>query len=485
MTDDIYVYDNAIREIDRIEFDIFGNDEIKRSSVLGKDSIGIDVPDLYDNLEPKKGGLIDARLGTTNNNIDCATCGLNTMYCVGHFGHIALAESVFHLGFMPIVKKILSCLCFRDSTLLVNKTEDEISEILKHKFGKARLTEIKNLSKNITHCKHCGTPVSKIKIDTKKSTNTIVMYAETFVPESGDGEKVGKKKLRRILTPDICRDILSHISDTTCKILGMNPERSRPEMLIYDIFPYPPVHIRPSVKKDASSAPMEDDLTHKLADIVKCNNRIIKHKETLNDVNEKYSQDHLCLLQYHLVTYYDNETNPLPKSEQKGKVVNALSSRLKGKTGRIRGNLEGKRGDHSGRCVITPNPFIKINELNIPLNVAMNLTKTITVTKENIEKLQIYVNNGKYKYPGANFYSKASFKGEKQNKFHLGYKKNVSLNVGDVVERHLLDGDYVLFNRQPTLHKQSMMAHKIRVMMNPEQRTFKMNPCITTPYGAD
>jgi len=175
MDTEMYNYDNdAIRPIDKIEFGILGNDEIKNMSALGRDNAGIEIPELYDGLEPKRGGLNDPRLGTTDNSIDCATCGYNSTYCVGHFGHIDLAQAVFHIGFLPYVKKILGCICIRCSKLLIHKNERFIEEIIKTKTGKNRLNEIRRLVKNVTYCQKsnygCGTPVPKIKLDKKKST---------------------------------------------------------------------------------------------------------------------------------------------------------------------------------------------------------------------------------------------------------------------------------------------------------------------------
>ena len=485
----VYIYDDKIRELDRIDFDIYGNREVRNSSVFGKDSQGIDIPDLYDNMEPKKGGLIDARLGTTNNSLDCATCGMDTTNCVGHFGHIVLTDCVYHVGFLPSLKKILNCVCLGCSKLLVNNTIPEIATILNHRSGKTRLNDIRTAVKNATNCAHCGKPVAKIKIDAKKSSQTIQLFAETITPEADDDNVVSKQKKKFLLTPDLCHAILSNISDEDCVILGMDPKRSRPEDLLYTIFPVPPVHIRPSVRADpTTSVAMEDDLTHKIADIVKCNKRIIKYKESSNEANLKYRQDHMCLLQYHVATYYDNETLTLPRSEQKGKSITALSTRLKGKTGRIRGFLEGKRGDFSARTVITPDPYLDVNELAIPLDIAMNLTKPITVSKANIHELQTYVDNGRYIYPGANFYYPTNL-AEINNisrQIDLRFKHSrILLKVGDLVERHLINGDYVMFNRQPTLHKQSMMGHKIKVLLNPELQSFRMNPIVCTPYNAD
>jgi DNA-directed RNA polymerase II subunit RPB1 len=115
MDTEIYTFDEKIRPIDRIEFNILGNEEIQKMSALGPDSVGIDIPDLYENMEPKRGGLIDTRMGVTDNHLDCKTCGLNTLYCIGHPAHILLADPVFHIGYIQHIKKILSCICLKCS----------------------------------------------------------------------------------------------------------------------------------------------------------------------------------------------------------------------------------------------------------------------------------------------------------------------------------------------------------------------------------
>jgi len=342
---DEYVYDDSYNQIKSIDFDILGNTEIKRMSALGNGP-GTSTTELYEaNGEPKKDGLVDPRLGTCSIDVLCASCSLNTTYCVGHFGHIDLAEIVFHIGYLPFVHKVLSCICPRCSRLLVYKNEDEMKELLKLRTGKERMSYIRGISKNITYCQNpnfgCGAQIPKIKVDIKKASAAINIIAETELDNKDDNE--GKKKLRQILTPDIVYDILKNISDDDCRILGMDPERSRPEDMVHKIFPVPPVQMRPSARGDyMGGASMEDDLTHKLADIVKANLRIIKNKENQTEMNSKYNPDHAHLLQFHVGTYNENDSMSLPKSEQKGKPVKSLASRLKGKTGRVRGNLMGK-----------------------------------------------------------------------------------------------------------------------------------------------
>lgn len=349
MDTNTYSYDEDTKPIHRIDFTVLGNEEIRKISALGKDSMGIEIPDLYDNLEPKRGGLIDTRLGPSDNHLDCATCGLNTSSCGGHFGHITLAEYVYHMGYLNFVKKILSCICLKCSKLLVYKNETEILDVLKHKSGRTRFNEIRNLAKNVTYCQKpgsgCGTPVSKIKIDIKKSTCAVNIISETNITtaQGEEGEVTDtRKKVRQVITPEDCFNLLSNISDTDCMIMGFDPEKSRPEMMIHKVFIVPPVQVRPSIKAEfLASSTSEDDLTHKLADIIKANIRTRRYKDSNNESSAKYAQDHTHLLQYHVATYYDNDSCSIPRAEQRGKPTKSLTSRLKSKEGRIRSNLMG------------------------------------------------------------------------------------------------------------------------------------------------
>jgi DNA-directed RNA polymerase II subunit RPB1 len=492
MPTDTYENNDEIGEIDSITFSIFGNTDIKKYSAIVDNKNGISIPDLYDNMEPKRGGLIDSRLGTTDNHISCGTCGFNSMICPGHFGHIELNEYVFHLGFLPYVKKILSLICLKCYNLLLDKKKyiNDLERILKIKNKKNRLIEMKSLSKSISQCHHCGVPVSKIRVDIKKTSGQINVFSESITTSNNsESGEVEKKKIKLHLTPEHCFEILKGISDEDCIIMGLNPKESRPESMIIKTFAVPPVTVRPSTKADfLASSSMEDDLTHKLADIIKCNSRIKKYKESPSNNNAKYAPDHLHLLQYHIASFHDNESLNLPRAEQKGKPIKSLSSRLKGKEGRLRGNLMGKRVNFSARTVITPDPTLDINQLGVPLKIAKNLTFPEIVTPNNIKYLTKLVENGRDKYPGANFiFSKNSSSGSSIFPRDLRWTKgrNIQLKYGDIVERHLQTGDFVLLNRQPTLHKLSMMGHSIKVIDNDQLSTFRLNVAVTVPYNAD
>jgi DNA-directed RNA polymerase beta' subunit len=147
-----------------------------------------------------------------------------------------------------------------------------------------------------------------------------------------------------------------------------------------------------------------------------------------------------------------------------------------------------KRVDFSARSVITSDPYIDIDQVGVPKKIAMELTIPEEVTPHNIKYLTALVKNGRDAYPGANFVLRVNYRDGKPEiqKIDLKYrKKAIKLNYGDIVERHTIDDDYVLFNRQPTLHKPSMMGHKVQVINNDELNTFRMNVSACKPYNAD
>lgn len=488
---------SSVVNVESVQFTLLGNDDIKKISVL--DNNGVIYPDTYDNSEPKIGGIIDPRLGVTDQFMLCGYCKRNYLECPGHFGHIKLTEPVFHFGFIHYVKNVLSCICFKTCKLLISK--EEISKrIINNKNPKHRFNEIKAMCSNVKYSPYSGIPVPNLKVETKKSIGTIQIVAEYTLNQtdtfdigpniSVDNISETKKKVTQILTAADCYYILRNISEEDCEILGI----PRPDNMIIQNFPVPPIAIRPSLRGDFTSMGYsEHGTTHKLSDITKFNNKLKKEKEkslSTND-NSKYLKDYQDCLQYHVATFFDNESTQLPRAELKsgGNAAKSITSRFKGgKFGRIRGNLQGKRVDFSARTVITSDPNNNIDELGVPLKIAMIVTYPEIVTDANIDYLRLLIKNGRSKYPGANFIENTSIIGPngKTVKIDLGYKnEGIVLQKGWIVHRHLQDNDVVLFNRQPSLHKMSMMAHYVKVIQNPDLITFRLNVTSTTPYNAD
>ena len=490
-------YTEDVNSIDRIDFSILTNNDVKKYSAVSKDPFGINIADSYDNYEPKKGGLVDLRLGTCDLYLNCTTCGLNSIECPGHFGHTELAEPVYHFGYMNHLKTILQCICLKCTNILIDKDKDVIKK-LNNKKEKHRLKEIRELTKNVNYCYHCGSPVPSVTKEVKENSASVRILLEKEVGAVIVDEKTGesnesKKKIKEYLSPRSCYNILRNVSNEDCYLMGFNPNVSRPEDFVCIRFPIPPVNIRPTAKIDfMASSTMEDSLTLKIADIISNNVRIRNQidKEMLGSDLTSYNADIHTLLQYHCATYFDNESISLPKSEFKasGKPTKSISERIKGKPGRVRANLMGKRVDFGARSVITSDPYIGIDEVGVPKRVALDLTIPEEVTPNNIKHLTKLVKNGRDKYPGANYVHRVNYIDGKpiNQRIDLKYrKKDIKLVYGDVVDRHIIDGDYVLFNRQPTLHKPSMMGHRIHVLDRDDADTFRMNVSVTKPYNAD
>ncbi len=453
------------KAIKGVKFGILSPDEIRKMSVTA-----IITPDVYDeDGTPIEGSVMDPRLGVIEPAQKCPTCGNTLGNCPGHFGHIELVRPVIHVGFVKHIYDFLRATCKRCGRLKISQEEiDKYSRIynaIRRRWPSAarRLTEyIKKTAIKSQECPHCGEKQYKIKLE--KPYN---FYEE---------RKEGVIKL----SPSDIRERLEKVPDADVEIMGYDPKTSRPEWMILTVLPVPPITIRPSIMIE-SGIRAEDDLTHKLVDIVRINERL---KESIDaGAPQLIIEDLWDLLQYHVSTYFDNEIPGLPPSKHRsGRPLRTLAQRLKGKEGRFRGNLSGKRVDFSSRTVISPDPNISIDEVGVPELVAKTLTVPERVTPWNIEKLRQIIINGPDKWPGANYVIRPD--GRRIDLRYVKDRKELSstLSVGYIVERHLIDGDIVLFNRQPSLHRISMMAHRVKVLKG---LTFRLNLLVCPPYNAD
>lgn len=302
----------------------------------------------------------------------------------------------------------------------------------------------------------------------------------TWKAQKGDEENEGQQPEKKPITPQMALNIFRHISIEEIKKMGLSNDYARPEWMIITVLPVPPPPVRPSISVDGGNGMRgEDDLTYKLGDIIRANGNV-RRCETEGSpahVVTEFEQ----LLQFHVATYMDNDIAGQPQALQKsGRPVKSIRARLKGKEGRLRGNLMGKRVDFSARTVITGDPNLSLDEVGVPRSIARTLTYPETVTPYNIQKLHQLVKNGPNEHPGAKYVIRDS--GERIDLRHHKRAGEISLQYGWKVERHIVDGDYIIFNRQPSLHKESMMGHRVRVM---PYSTFRLNLSVTSPYNAD
>ncbi len=447
-----------LKKISQINFGLMSPDNIRKMSVTR-----IVTPDTYDeDGYPIEAGLMDPRLGVIDPGLKCRTCGSKVGECPGHFGHIDLARPVVHVGFADTIHKILRSTCRTCGRILLSENQiieykEKIESMLKNEENITPIVkEVYELAKK-EECPHCGEKQQDIKIDKP------VSIVENDYK----------------LTSSEVRERLEKILDEESLILGVNPKVARPEWMVLTVLPVPPVTVRPSITLETGER-SEDDLTHKLVDILRINQRLKENMEA--GAPQLIVEDLWELLQYHVTTYFDNEASGVPPARHRsGRPLKTLTQRLKGKEGRFRSNLSGKRVNFSARTVISPDPNISINEVGVPEIIAKEVTVPVYVTKWNIEEMKKYIQNGPDVHPGANYVIRPD---DRKIRIYEETKDAIieKLEPGYIVERHLKDGDTVLFNRQPSLHRMSIMAHEVKVL---PYKTFRLNLCVCPPYNAD
>ncbi|XP_055932368.1 DNA-directed RNA polymerase III subunit RPC1-like [Argiope bruennichi] len=453
------------------------------------------------NHEAASHGVLDPKMGTSRKNQKCTTCGKQVQDCIGHFGYIDLNLPVFHVGYFRSIITILQTICKTCARVLLNPTErKKYSEILKR--PNINYLQKKQLRKQIVElcvkksiCPFCNSTNGQVKKagclkivhdkfkKDRKGDIDQMEYLNDFheaISSNKELEQCKNKVTQIILDPLVVLNLFRRIVEQDIPFLLMNPAVGKPEHLILTKLPVPPLCIRPSVISELKSGTNEDDMTTKLTGIIQLNQEIQRHAA---NAPLKYYMRIWENIQTHVALYINSDLSGVNMENQKVKPTGrGIVQRLKGKHGRFRGNLSGKRVEFTGRTVISPDPNIPIDQVGIPVHVAKILTYPEMVTPHNMKKLKRLIMNGGYKHPGANFHI------DRQNgmKSDLNYanRRRIAdtLKIGDIVERHLLDGDIVLFNRQPSLHKLSIMAHKARVVPT---RTFRFNECVCTPYNAD
>ncbi len=417
-----------MKVVESIDFSVYSPENIRKLS-----AVRITVPDTYDeDGYPIQGGLADQHLGVIDPGLKCKSCGGRMKSCSGHFGHIELVRPVVHVGFAKMVYQLLKATCNRCGKLLL-----EIDSL-----DKAR---------KVAECPHCNEKQKVIKF-----IRPISYYEE-----------------ERKLLPSEIRERLERIPDEDLQSLNV---AFRPEWIILTVLSVPPVSVRPSITLETGER-SEDDLTHKLVDIIRINQRLAENIDA--GAPQLIIEDLWELLQYHVVTYFDNETAGIPPARHRsGRQLKTLFQRLKGKEGRFRYNLSGKRVNFSARTVISPDPTLGINELGIPESIASELTLPLTVNEWNLDYVKDLIANNTEKI---NYVIRPDGRRKRVSKANIEEVLG-EIAVGYTLERQLMDGDTVIFNRQPSLHRISMMCHSAKILPG---KTFRFNVADCRPYNAD
>ncbi len=430
--------------IDNVKFSIISPERIRKISVAK-----LIVPDTYnEDGYPIDGGLVDQRLGVVDPGLKCKTCGGRAKTCQGHFGHIELVRPVIHSEFAKLIFNLLQSTC--DNCYRILMSEKSIGNVTES--GKPqKMSRLRTVRK----CPYCGSKQRKLKLE-----RPTFFYL--------DGER---------LKPDSIKDWLSRISDEDLELLGIDPKMTRPEWLVLSVLLVPPVNVRPSITLENGDR-SEDDIAHKLVEVMRINQRL---EQDIDAGAPQIIIDDLWeLLQYHVTTYFNNETPGVPVARHRStRPLKTLAHRLKGKEGRLRYNLSGKRVNFTARTVICVDPSLTVNEVGISNIIAERLTVPLHITLWNMDYAKSLIRAKEYPM-ALNVISPDGVRKRvtESNKEDLVE----ALEQGWTLERQLIDGDIALFNRQPTLHKVSIMAHTVRVLGG---KAMRLSVNATTPYGAD
>lgn len=520
------------RDIESITFGILSPEEIKAMAVCKIDNTKLTGP----------GTVYDERMGSLTETRDskCVTCGLKSRMCPGHFGYTELVEHIIHPLFIKNVSVFLKCFCKNCYHLIINADQIKLWGLGKIK-GEGKFARILKKLEKVDICNHCNSPQPKVVFKSKEKT--ILLEYKHKISKNDEGT-TGKKvnKISIILTVEEIEKIFNNIPDEEVRLLGFDPKLIHPRNMIMSVFPVLPPCARPYIMTSGNIC--DDDLTTQIVEIIKDNIKLSKIKDEDDEKTRKKRQKLINSSEFHIKTFCDNSKGKA-KHPTDNQPIKGLKERLVSKEGQIRQNHMGKRVEFSARTVIGPDPTLKIGQLAIPVEVSKILTFPEKVTMFNIEKLTKLVNDNKANFvlrwddikkdmknfnlkyalfrrgtellygdiivrdPEATIYEDDDGKiavegdsitvvnsGEEQLKsgdriirngklmdeIKLPSRKKFNLKIGDVVERHLQDGDIVLLNRQPTLHKGSMLAFEIVIK---PYKTFRINLATTKTFNAD
>lgn len=481
----------SFREISHIGFGTYSAEEVIRTSVAK----------IFVQKFGGENSVYDERMGTLDLNKTCVSCGLPSVDCPGHHGHIELNYPILHPMYPRTIVNYLKCICNKCNKLLISKENLELDGILKY-TKEHRFEKIVEKMEKVEMCIHCKNPKSKV-IYISKENAIYLSYKKTKVQ----------------LTDEDVKKIFDNVDDETVKTIGFNPTIIHPKDLVLTVLPVLPPISRPYVIADEITC--DDDLTLQYGEIIKANNNL----EDKNSNETKFLKN-IQTLKFRIKTLFNNSQGKCRHSS--GRALKAIKERISGKEGIIRSNLMGKRVDQSGRTVVGPDPTVRVDELVVPRHMADILTMPITVNQYNIDLVNKKISDGKVskviKKNGATVnvaiitnkigtklkdfdiikrgdteivvQNASNFKVKQGDKIRkdtdegsftweeviLPTKKPYSVEIGDVVERYLENGDIVLFNRQPTLHAGSMIAKRVVIR---EGKTLRFNLASTKTFNCD
>jgi DNA-directed RNA polymerase II subunit RPB1 len=453
-------------EVLDISYSIISNEELEKIAVF--EARNTEDSGLY--------SVNDPRNGTVDSHVNCSTCSLDNLECPGHLGIIKLNEPILHPMFRREVVDILSSICGSCGGLLL--PYDTIKEKgFLNLPGSKRLREIAEASKglpcrrNILEKDEDGEDIEREGEEGITPCVTNPIYQTSKLKETGNIYYTREKKNKtseNIRTVQEVAMILESISKEDAEILGFTGD-SHPSRFIMRSLPVIPLCARAPVMQDGML--VKDDLTSIYKDIIRFNNEL--GKGDLSESERKGKIKSLIFSIEHMINNSDKKYG-----QGKKKIYKSLLDRIQGKEGLIREAIMGKRVNFSARTVLGPDPTLRFGQMRIPRVMAPYLSQHEIITPENLRKMTTLLREGRITYITPSNGRAAG----KRIKVTTKIQKEHNFVIGDEVDRWLQNGDWVVFNRQPTLHKQGIMGYEV-VLGDP--LTIGMHLGYTKQHNAD
>lgn len=463
--------------LSQIRLRYYSDDEVRKLAV-----VKVHNASTYDRGVPKIDGINDPRLGVVDHTVRCPTC--YKANCDQHFGYVELARPVYRLGTVNTVMLILRCVCRECARPKFRALQDglddgpdgltDVTAILELPIGRERLRQMSEVCRSKLTCMWCGAPQPTYTKRDRTFIDAVYKPKDLNGPFVAARGKTYVDFLKARFMPDDAAAVMHALTTreslrAACVAMGVD----RPIDFMASLQLVPPPLIRPSNFAGESKVRSENDLTTALQDIIRVNLELAEALRAFGAGGSAFPYDpydKLQVMHSGMVNHAIKKTAaqkgllPLVTAANKRKVVD-IKTRLNGKKARVRGNLNGKRVDQSGRTVISGDASHDIDQLGVPRAMMNKLTFPETVTALNRFDMEATVIRGPYVDNGA-----LAVRQPNASADHIIWLPVLDrdarvdlaaqLRHGWVVERHLRNGDWVLFNRQPSLWKASMMAFR-------------------------
>ncbi len=414
----------------------------------------------YRTLKPEKDGLFCERIfgpvkdwecncgkykGMKYKGVVCDRCGVEITRSTvrrERMGHIQLAAPVVHVWFFKVVPSRLSALLglsYRNLEKIIYYEEFIVIDPGDTPLAKGEMLTIERYYDCLDRYGE-GTFVAKIGAEAIRDL-LLELDLEKKIAELRKQIEKGGQNVKKQLK------VLSILED-------FRRSGNQPEWLVMDVIPVIPPDLRPLVPLDGGRF-ATSDLNDLYRRVINRNNRL-KKLLALNapDIiirNEKR------MLQEAVDALFDNGRHGRPALGANNRPLKSLADMLKGKQGRFRQNLLGKRVDYSGRSVIVVGPELKINECGLPKEMALELFEPFIIRKLK-ERGVVHTIKGARKVV-----------------------ERTKSEVWDILEEVIQD-HYVLLNRAPTLHRLSIQAFQPKLI---EGKAIQLHPLVCAAFNAD